>query len=100
MALTIAYINEVLNHIPSTVIVDEAGWTQLQDAFAGKLTQPLEEAVLGQMRFRWVPNGYEGLMTKLAELSAKVEELTKQLEEATAPVQTTIVVGADAPAVP
>ena len=91
MALSLAYVNAVLTHVPSTVVVDEPTWQHLLKAlkFEGRA---LEDCVLGRMRLRWVPGGWEGLLARLEtltqqheELQAKVDTLTKQLEEATAP---------------
>ena len=91
MALALAYVNEVLNQVPSTVVVDEPTWQHLLKAlkFEGRA---LEDCVLGRMKLRWVPGGWDGLLVRLEtltqqreDLQAKVDTLTKQLEEATAP---------------
>ena len=84
MALSLAYVNEVLNQVPSTVVVDEPTWQQLLKAlkFEGRA---LEDCVLGRMKLRWVPGGWDGLLARLKTLTQQVETLTKQLEEATAP---------------
>ena len=91
MALSLAYINEVLNQLPCTVVMDEQTWPQLLTAlkFEGR---KLEDQVLGRMRLRWAPGGYEGLLQRMETLTQQrealqkdVETLTQQLEEATAP---------------
>ena len=80
MALSLAYINEVLNHTPCHVVVDEAQWPELLKAlkFEGR---SLEDLILGQMRLRWAPGGYEGLMQRLADLTQQRDALQKQVEE-------------------
>ena len=84
MALALAYVNELLNQVPSTVVVDEPTWQHLLKAlkFEGRA---LEDCVLGRMKLRWVPGGWDGLLARLKTLTQQVETLTKQLEEATAP---------------
>ena len=79
MALALAYVNEVLNHLPCTVVVDEQQWPELLSAlkFEGRR---LEDLVLGQMRLRWAPGGYEGLMERLEKLTQQRDEAQKELE--------------------
>ena len=54
MPLSLVYVNEVLNHVPCHVVVEEAQWPGLLKAlkFEGRL---LEDLVLGQMRLRGAP---------------------------------------------
>ena len=80
MALSLAYINEVLNHTPCHVVVDEVQWPELLKAlkFEGRA---LEDLILGQMRLRWAPGGYEGLMQRLADLTQQRDALKQQVEE-------------------
>ena len=93
MPLSLAYVNEVLNHVPCHVVVDEAEWPGLLKAlkFEGR---PLEDLVLGRMRLRWAPGGYEGLLSRLATLTqerdqwqAKVKELEDGARVAEAPAE-------------
>ena len=79
MALSLAYINEVLNNLPCHVLVDEQVWPELLKAlkFEGRA---LEDLVLGQMRLRWAPGGYEGLLQRLATLTQERDELRKEVE--------------------
>lgn len=81
MALSLAYINEVLNNLPCHVVVDEAQWPELLRAlkFEGR---NLEDLVLGQMRLRWAPGGYEGLLQRLEDLTKQRDALQKELEDA------------------
>ena len=84
MALSLAYVNEVLNHVPCTVVVDEQQWPELITAlkFEGR---KLEDLILGQMRLRWAPGGYEGLMTRLEELTKQRDALQADMERLTSP---------------
>src|SRR3990167_9546586 len=79
MALSLAYINEVLNHTPCTVVVDESQWPDLLKAlkFEGRR---LEDLILGQMRLRWAPGGYEGLLTRLEDLTTQRDALQAEVE--------------------
>lgn len=91
MPLTQAYVNEVLNHLPSTVVVDETSWTDLIRLLKFE-ERNLNDLIIGQMRLRMAQGGYDGLMDNLAALlkenetlRAQVTELTKQMESLTAP---------------
>ena len=79
MALSLAYINEVLNHLPCVVVVDESQWPGLLKAlkFEGRR---LEDLILGQMRLRWAPGGYEGLLSRVEELTWERDALRKELD--------------------
>ena len=84
MPLSLSYVNEVLNHVPCHVVVDESEWSGLLKAlkFEGRA---LEDLVLGQMRLRWAPGGYDGLLQRLAELTSQRDQLqakVKELEDA------------------
>ena len=87
MALSLNYINEVLNHVPSTVVVDEQEWPGLLKAFKFE-GRKLEDLILGQMRLRWAPGGYEGLMQRLADLTQQRDEVQKALLEKQIEVET------------
>ena len=91
MALSLAYVNEVLGQYPSTVVVSEQVWPDLVRAlrFEGR---DLEKCVLGRMRLRWALGGYDGVLTKLEALTQerdaltlKVSELEQQVEALTSP---------------
>ena len=92
MALTQAYVNEVLNHLPSTVVVDEQTWPELVRLlkFEGR---DLTTLVIGQMKLRMAVGGYEGMVATTHELlkendalREQVRALNESLEQATAPV--------------
>lgn len=84
MALTQVYVNEVLNHLPSTVVVDETVWPDLirQLHFEDR---DLTTLIIGQMRLRMAQGGYDGLMANLSALLKENEELRSQVEQLTAP---------------
>lgn len=91
MALSQAYVNEVLNHLPSTVVVDEQVWPTLITALHFE-DRDLNDLIIGQMRLRMSPGGYEGLCQVNRDLlkendllRAQIETLTKQVEQLTAP---------------
>ena len=91
MALSQAYVNEVLNHLPSTVVVDEVVWPQLIQQLHYE-DRDLTTLIVGQMKLRMAKGGYEGLLADLAgllkenaDLRAQVTTLTAQLDQATAP---------------
>lgn len=93
MALTQAYVNEVLNHLPSTVVVDEVTWPKLIKLlkFEGR---DLNELVIGQMKLREAKGGYEVLIANLhallnenATLRTQVDDLTKQVADLTTPMK-------------
>ena len=79
MALSLAYINEVLNHTPCTVVVTETQWPELLAAlkFEGR---KLDDLILGQMRLRWAPGGYEGLMARVEELTTQRDALQGEVD--------------------
>ena len=94
MALSQVYVNEVLNHLPSTVVVDETVWPELIRLLHYE-DRDLNTLIIGQMKLRMAKGGYEGLMADLSSLlkentslRAQVTELTKQVETLTAPVET------------
>lgn len=78
MALTQAYVNEVLNTLASTVVVDEQTWPELIRLlkFEGR---DLTTLVIGRMRLRQAVGGYDGLTTSLAELLKENEALRAQV---------------------
>ena len=90
MALSVAYVNEVLNQLESTVVVDEQTWPELIRLLKFE-DRDLNDLVLGRMKLRMARGGYSGLMSQLdallkenAELRAQVDELTKPVETGTA----------------
>ena len=85
MALTQAYVNEVLNNLTSTVVVDEATWPELIRLlkFEGR---DLTTLVIGRMKLRQAKGGYDGLMETLSELLKENETLRGQVEALTAEV--------------
>ena len=92
MALSQAYVNEVMNHLPSTVVVEESVWPELIRLLHYE-DRDLTTLVIGQMKLRMAKGGYDGLMADLAALlkentilRTQVEELTKALDAATTPV--------------
>jgi len=94
MALSQAYVNEVLNHLPSTCVVDEQTWPELVRLLHYE-DRDLTTLIIGQMKLRMAQGGYEGLMKNLTDLLTEneglrnqVKTLTEQLEQATAPVAT------------
>ena len=86
MALALAYVNEVLNQFPCTVVVDEQEWPDLVKAL--KFTdRPLEDCILGRMRLRWAPGGYEGVLKQLADATQQVETLQASVHRLTMEVE-------------
>lgn len=79
MALTQAYVNEVLNNLPSTVVVDEQTWPELIRLLKFE-NRDLTTLVIGRMRLRQAKGGYDGLMETLSELLKENEELRAQLK--------------------
>ena len=82
MALTQAYVNEVLNNLTSTVVVDEETWPELIRLlkFEGR---DLTTLVIGRMKLRQAKGGYDGLMENLSELLKENESLRAQVEALT-----------------
>lgn len=91
MPLTLAYVNEVLNHLPCTVVVDEDQWPGLLKAlkFEGR---KLEDQMLGLMRLRWAPGGYDGLLDRMATLTQRVKELEDAARVAETPAEAQAIV--------
>ena len=83
MALTQAYVNEVLNNLTSTVVVDEQTWPELIRLlkFEGRDLTTLE---IGRMKLRQAKGGYDGLVTSLSELLKENESLREQMQVVTA----------------
>ena len=84
MALSQAYVNEVLNHLPSTVVVDEATWPELVRLLHYE-DRNLNDLIVGQMTLRMAKGGYDGLLAQVSALLKENEELRKQVESLTAP---------------
>ena len=84
MALSLAYINEVLNALDCTIVVDEATWPTLIELlkFEGR---DLTTLVLGRMRLRHTAGGYDGLVTTVDDLLKENAELRKQVDLLTVP---------------
>ena len=92
MPFTQAYVNEVLNHLPSTIVVDEATWPELIHLLKYE-KRDLTTLVIGRMTFRMAVGGYEGmlattqaLLTENDALRDQIRALNESLEQATAPV--------------
>ena len=92
MALSQAYVNEVLGQLSSTVVVDEQTWPRLITAlkFEGR---DLTTLVIGRMALRSTPGGYEGLQATLTALlnenktlRERITELTQQVDRLTTPL--------------
>ena len=92
MALSQAYVNEVLNQLASTIVVDEQTWPRLITAlkFEGR---DLTQLVIGQMQLRTTPGGYDGLQATLTALlnenkalRDRITELTQQVDRLTSPM--------------
>ena len=79
MALSLVYINEVLNRTPCTVVVSQEEWPGLLAAFKFEQREP-KDLVLGRMTLRWAPGGYDGVMQRLEELTQQRDEARKELE--------------------
>ena len=86
MALSQAYVNEVMNHIPSTMVVDEPTWRELIGLLHYE-DRDLNTLVIGQMKLRMAKGGYDGLMTSLNDLLAENEALRAQLTAQKAPAE-------------
>jgi len=78
MALTQVYVNEVLNNLPSTVVVDDETWPELIRLlkFEGR---DLTTLIIGRMKLRQATGGYDGLMTTLSALLKENEALRLQI---------------------
>ena len=90
MALAMNYVNEVMRQFNTTVLVNQEDWEPLMKLFKLELSLPF--CVLDRMTLRPVVGGFEGLQQRQGEvlaqkdqLEAKVQELEKALEQATAP---------------
>ena len=73
------------------MVVDEETWPELIRLlkFEGR---DLTTLIIGRMRLRQAKGGYDGLMDTLSALLKENEELRKQVEQLTAPVETATVV--------
>ena len=83
MALTQVYVNEVLNNVPSTVVVDEATWPELVRLLKFE-DRDLNTLIIGRMRLRQATGGYDGLMETLSALLKENEELRARVMALTA----------------
>ena len=79
MALSQAYVNEVLNHLPSTVVVDEAVWPELIRLLKYE-DRNLNDLIIGQMKLRMAKGGYDGLLAEISALLRENETLRAQLK--------------------
>lgn len=86
MALSQAYVNEVLNHLPSTCVVDEQTWPDLVAQLHYE-DRDLTTLVIGQMKLRMAKGGYDGLQTTLSELLKENETLRTQIVSLTTEVE-------------
>ena len=86
MALSQAYVNEVLNHLKSTIVVDEEVWPGLVKALHFE-DRDLTRLVIGQMSLRHTPGGYDGLLTTLDMLLKENQDLRAQVVLLSTPVK-------------
>ena len=86
MALALSYVNEVLNQLDSTVVVDEQTWPELIRLlkFEGR---DLTTLILGRMKLRMAPGGYDGLLDQLAKLRQENTDLRAQVAELSKPIE-------------
>ena len=82
MALTQAYVNEVLNNLTSTVVVDEQTWPELVRLLKFE-DRDLTTLVVGRMKLRKAKGGYDGLIGTLLELQKENESLRAQVTSLT-----------------
>lgn len=81
MALSLAYINEVLNQLDSTVVVDEETWPELLRLLKFEDREDdLKTLVLGRMRLRKATGGYDGLLKTIDELLAENRALRAEVD--------------------
>lgn len=86
MALSLAYVNEVLNQVDSTILVDEVTYPELLRLLKFEdRAEDLERLMIGRMRIRMARGGYAGLLKQVDALLTENAALRQQLEEATAP---------------
>ena len=78
MALTQVYVNEVLNNLSSTVVVDEQTWPELVRLLKFE-DRDLNTLIIGRMRLRQATGGYDGLMATLSALLKENESLRLQI---------------------
>lgn len=86
MALSQAYVNEVLNHLPSTCVVDEVVWPQLV-ADLHYEDRDLTTLIVGQMKLRSAKGGYDGLVASVSALLTENETLRAQVTALTERVE-------------
>ena len=97
MALTQVYVNEVLNNLPSTVVVDEQTWPELVRLLKFE-DRDLNTLIIGRMRLRQATGGYDGLMTTLSALLKENEALRLQITALTDQVKAAQVIPEPSPA--
>ena len=79
MALSLVYINEVLNRTPCTIVVSQEEWPTLLAALKFEQREQ-KDLVLGRMTLRWAPGGYDGLMERLEELTQQRDDARKEVD--------------------
>ena len=84
MALAQAYVNEVLNHLPSTCVVDEQTWPILVKQLHYE-DRDLKTLIIGQMKLRSAKGGYDGLQQTLSDLLKENEALRAEIERLKTP---------------
>ena len=85
MALSQVYVNEVLNHLPSTCVVDETVWPELVKLLHYE-DRDLTTLIVGQMKLRQAHGGYDGLLAQTSALLDENEALRKQVATLTSQV--------------
>lgn len=86
MALALAYVQDVLNQLESTVVFDQVAWPELLRLLKFEdRADDLSKMVLGRMRLRQAQGGYEGLLAQVDALLKENAELRTQVEALTAP---------------
>ena len=87
MALSITYVQEVLNHVDSTVVVDATDWPELLRLLKFEdRAEDLEKLVLGRMKLRKAVGGYAGVLHQLDALLAENAQLRAQVATLTPPI--------------
>ena len=84
MALALAYVNEVLGQVDTTVVLDETAWPELVRLLKFE-DRDLADLVLGRMRLRKATGGYDGLLAQVDALLKENAELRTQVDALTAP---------------